>query len=64
MVQKKEMKTVRLRKLEGKLALLEKSRNYVEGELKKIREKENYIRDKIRKEKKAILLVNKAKRLR
>jgi len=44
--------------------LIQKSRTYVENELKKIREKEAFIRGKIRKEKKAITLVNRAKRLR
>jgi len=61
---KKEIKTVRLRRFEYKLSLIQKSRTYVENELKKIREKEAFIRGKIRKEKKAITLVNRAKRLR
>ena len=61
---KKEIKTVRLRRLEGKLALIQKSGDYLENELKKIRDKESILRDKIRKEKKAIALVTRAKRLR
>ena len=61
---KREEKTVRLRRLEGRLVLLLKSRNYLESELEKIRKKESYIRNKISKEKKAISLINRAKRLR
>ena len=64
MAQKKEVKTVRLRRFEYKLSLIQKSRVYVENELKKIREKETFTRGKIRKEKKAIALVNRAKKLR
>jgi predicted nucleic acid-binding Zn-ribbon protein len=61
---KKEVKTVRLRRLEQNLALIQKSENYLEDELRKIREKEAYIRDKISKEKKAISLISRAKKLR
>ena len=61
---KKEIKTVRLRRLEGKLALIQKTENYLGNELKKIRDKESILRNKISKEKKAIALVNRAKRLR
>lgn len=64
MGQKKEIKTIRLKRLEGKLAIIIKSRNYVENELKRVRNEENYIKEKIRKEKKAIMLVNRAKKLR
>ena len=60
----KEVKTVRLRRLEEKLILIQKSKNYVENELEKIRGREAFLRDKISKEKKAISLVNRAKRLR
>ena len=52
MESKKEVKTIRLKRFEGKLALIQKSKNYVEDELKKIRDKERYIKDKIGKEKK------------
>ena len=61
---KKEVKTARLRRLEGKLALIQKTGDYLENELKRIGDKGAVLRDKIRKEKKAIALVNRAKRLR
>lgn len=64
MVQKKEEKTIRLKRLEQKLLLILKSKDYVENELKKIRQKEMDVRGKIRKEKKAISFVNRAKKLR
>ena len=64
MKQKKETKTIRLKRLEGKLAIVIKSKNYAENELKKIQGIEQIIKEKIRKEKKAISLVNRAKRLR
>jgi predicted nucleic acid-binding Zn-ribbon protein len=60
----KELKTKRLRKLEEKLSFILKSKCYVENEIKKIREKEKETREKISKEKKAIYLVNRAKKLR
>ena len=58
------MKTVRLRRLEAKLSLMNKSEDYVKKELEKIRKKGAILRNKISKEKKAISLVNKAKKLR
>ena len=61
---KEEVKTVRLKRLEGKLILILKSKRYLESELEKIRNKENYVKNNINKEKKAISLINKAKRLR
>ena len=61
---KKEIKTVRLKRLEGNLALVMKSKRYVEGELDRVREKEEILRKKIGRQKKAISLVNKAKKLR
>ena len=64
MESKKEKKTVRLRRLEEKLLFVEKSKNYLEKELEKIRGKEADIRSKISKERKAISLVNMAKKLR
>lgn len=64
MKSKKEAKTVRLRRLEDKLALVQKTENYLEEELKKIRDKGAVLREKIRKEKKAISLANRAKSLR
>ena len=64
MKMKKEAKTVRLRRLEGKLAIIEKTENYLENELRKVKDKEAVLREKIRKEKKAISLVNRAKKLR
>ena len=64
MASKKEVKTVRLRRFEEKLVLIQKSKNYLENELKKIRDKESVLRDKISKEKKAIALVTRAKKLR
>lgn len=60
----KEVKTTRLKKLEEKLFLILKSKNYVENELKRIRDKEKETREKIRKERKAISLIIKAKKLR
>lgn len=61
---KGEVKTARLKSFEGKLILLLKSKNYLENELEKVRNKESYIRNKISKEKKAISLINKARKLR
>jgi len=60
----KEVKTTRLKKLEGKLSLILKSKNYIENELRRIRDKEKETREKISKEKKAISLINRAKKLR
>ena len=61
---KKETKTIRLKRLENKLAFLQKSKKYVDSELDRIRKREKDLSKKISKEKKAISLVNKAKKLR
>ena len=63
-MEQKEMKTARLKRLETKLLFIEKSKAYLEKELVKIRVKEKIIKEKISKEKKAIALVIKAKKLR
>ena len=57
-------KTTRLKKLEEKLFLILKSKNYVENELKRIKDKEKETREKISKEKKAISFSNMVKKLR
>ena len=64
MITKKNGETVRLRRLEEKLSLIQKSENYLKNELKKIRDKGAVLRNKIGREKKAIFLVNKAMKLR
>jgi len=61
---KREEKTVRLKRLEGRLILILKSKRYLESEIEKIKKKESYIKNKISKEKKAISLINRARRLR
>ncbi|GAI99280.1 unnamed protein product [marine sediment metagenome] len=61
---KEEVKSNRLKALEKKFAIIEKSKNYLEQELFKIRDIEKKLREKIRKEKKAISLLNMAKKLR
>jgi hypothetical protein len=60
----KEVKSNRLKKLEKKLGIIEKSKEYLEKELSKIREKEKILREKMLKERRAIALTNKAKILR
>lgn len=60
----KEVKTSILKRLEEKLRVTEKSKDYIEEELSKIKDKEKRLREKIRKEKEAISFVNRAKRLR
>lgn len=57
-------KTSRLKKLEGKFSLDERSKKYLQKELSRIMGKEEKIKEKIRKEKQAILFSEKAKRLR
>lgn len=61
---KKEVKSARLRNFEGRYKMLDKSRKYLEKELSKVREKEAVLRKHISKEKRAISLINRAKRLR
>jgi hypothetical protein len=58
------IKTSRLEKLEKKLGVIEKSKNYLETELSKIKAQEAELKEKTRKEKQALSLMNKAKRLR
>ena len=58
------IKTSRLEKLEKKLVIIEKSKNYLGTQLAKIRAEEAELKGKIRKEKEAVSLMNKAKRLR
>lgn len=54
----------RLKHLKAKMDVLTKASTYLSKELSKVREKEAVLRKKISKEKKAISLVNRAKRLR
>ena len=61
---KKEVKSVRLKNLEDKFRIAEKSRNYLEEELSKIKDKQEKLKVEIRKEKQAITFMNRAKRLR
>jgi len=58
------IKTSRLEKLEKKLVIIEKSKNYLEKELSKVKTEEAELKGKIRKEREAVSLTNKAKRLR
>ena len=61
---KKEVKSARLKKFEGKFRIAEKSRNYLEKELCKVKEEQEKLRLRISKEKQAINFMNRAKRLR
>jgi len=62
---KKELrKSNRLKRLEGKLSVTQKSKEYLERELSTIKGKEEKLKDKIRKEKQAISLIDRAKKLR
>jgi len=61
---KRDEKSSRLKKFEKQLSIIRKSKNYLEKELSKIRDKEDTLEEKIRKEKKAILLTKKVKKLR
>ncbi len=58
------IKSSRLEKLKKKLAIIEKSKDYLQTELSKIRAEETELKGKIRKEKEAVTLTNRAKRLR
>ena len=60
----KRMMSSRLKKLLGKLSVIDKTEAYLERELSKLREHERKLRGKIKKERKAIALVNQAKKLR
>ena len=60
----KEVKSRRLKELEKKLIVVEKSENYLEEEISKIKKEKEELKEKIRKEKQAISFVNRAKRLR
>ena len=61
---KKEVVSGRLMHLQENLKVVLKSKDYLERELPRLRDRESSLRDKISKEKKAIALVNRAKRLR
>ena len=61
---KKELTSARLKNFRQKLAVTEKSKQYIEKELPKIRDKETVLRKKMSREKKAISLINRAKKLR
>jgi len=61
---KKVVTSNRLLHFMQKLVTIEKSKKYIEKELPRLREKEWNLRDKIKKERKAIALVNRARKLR
>ena len=61
---KKELTSARLKNFRQKLVVTEKSKQYLEKELPKIRDKEAVLRKKMSREKKAISLINRAKKLR
>ncbi|MBI2043606.1 hypothetical protein HYT25_04425 [Candidatus Pacearchaeota archaeon] len=61
---KKELTSARLKNFKRKLTVTEKSKQYIEKELPKIRNKEAELRKKMSREKKAISLINRAKKLR
>ena len=61
---RKEAVSNRLRNFQQKLAIVGKSKDYLERELPRLRERKAYLKEKISKEKKAIALVNRAKKLR
>lgn len=61
---RKEVESNRLTELREKLSVVEKSKEYIEKELPKLRDSIFGLKDKIRKEKKAISLINRAKRIR
>ena len=58
------VKSSLLKKLGKDLKVTEKSKKYLEKELYKIRDKEEKLRERIRKERQAIFLSNRAKKLR
>ncbi len=61
---KKEVKSSRLKNLEKKFKILDKTVDYIEQELFKHREEKERLRTLIRKEKEAIYLAERAKKLR
>jgi predicted nucleic acid-binding Zn-ribbon protein len=61
---KKGKKSTRLKNLEGKLKIIEKSKHYLEKELLNITGKKRKLEEKIRKEKEAIAFSEKARKLR
>ena len=61
---KKGATSQRLRNFLARLVMIGKSKKYLENELVKVREKEPGLRKKISKERKAVSLINRAKRLR
>ena len=61
---KKKRVSTRLKNLQYKLLAIEKSKEYLKRELPRLIEDERNTRDKIKKEKRAIYLVDKAKKLR
>ncbi|MBU2562488.1 MAG: hypothetical protein KKF68_02400 [Nanoarchaeota archaeon] len=61
---KKSEKSNLLKKLEGKIVIVDKTKNYLKEETSKIRKEEEKLKRKISKEKKAISLINRAKKLR
>ena len=61
---KKVLTSNRLMHFMQKLSTVQKSKKYIEKELPRLRDKEWSLRDKIKKEKKAIALVNRARKLR
>lgn len=62
--EKKAVKSSRLKKFERKFKIIDKTGNYIEKELFKNKKEKERLREIIAKEKKAISLTNKAKRLR
>ena len=61
---KKDLTSARLKNFKKKLVVTEKSKKYIEKELPKIRDKEAELRKRMSNEKKAISLINRAKKLR
>jgi len=64
MEKNKEVKSSYLKRLEKKLIGIEKSENYLMEEISKIRQKKAKLKEKIKKEKRAISLMNRAKKIR
>ena len=54
----------RLQHFMQQLSIVQKSKKYIERELPRLRDREMTLREKISKEKKAITLVNRARKLR
>jgi hypothetical protein len=64
MKKERVVKTSRLKDLENKIGIIEKSKDYLMKELSKIRVRETELKERLRKEKQAVSLMNKAKKLR